>query len=680
MYNEDLRGSDVPLVLERVLSQTLHIADKGAARLSVYGAFTSQDWAWAWQNDMGDIVRGLLENSYNKPWESTISKVMCAVRSCVDWGLYGPKTTEDRERCALWGLLEKFERSEWQEEEQDNNDEGVFYTEGADLYLDLRNLFQDESQGEHLDRGEVLVEILRVLDQLASVEHSSQNHTLLPAAPAATWTLLDEQFSKADATELDMTELNTTQLLFQNVGILGWAVAFLSLATCECCIQYTATSFTSHPWPFLRKVKRNTVVIHGNKIRLEPNTVLFRDPDAYAEIYGMKSNTTLDTVDVKEHTRKRRLLNISSTEKSVRAVSTFVIRHVDRWHQLLVEGNGTEWSAPIDFFELLDTLSFDIMGGLSFGKSFDVKERGKNSFKSIPYNIMQDLRFYYPMEKPEEEQRQDIFHFLCEARDPETGTQAYDETSLRAEANLLIIAGSDTTAVSLSGIFWYLIHDSLRCQKLVDELMATFESANDIVYGSKLSSCVYLRACIDEGMRLTHSGPCELSQEVLRGGLKVSGEYLPGGTIVGTVPWVVSRNEEVYGHVNVFRPEHWIANEAAGVTKEQRRDQQSQAGPLAEGQAPSHRAGHGHQFQQTGRANGPDGLGAPPAANWSSAPTSPSTVSAMRGTRFWLTARIHPGEPPVLANPFKELTKSTMFNNTVTLDINFKRRFPKEGV
>ncbi|KAK6833897.1 hypothetical protein PG987_008591 [Apiospora arundinis] len=125
MYNEDLRGSDVPLVLERVLSQTLHIADKGAARLSVYGAFTSQDWAWAWQNAMGDIVRGLLENSYNKPWESTISKVMCAVRSCVDWGLYGPKTTEDRERCALWGLLEKFERSEWQEEEQDNNDEGI---------------------------------------------------------------------------------------------------------------------------------------------------------------------------------------------------------------------------------------------------------------------------------------------------------------------------------------------------------------------------------------------------------------------------------------------------------------------------------------------------------------------------------------------------------------------------
>ncbi|KAK6849803.1 hypothetical protein PG995_013636 [Apiospora arundinis] len=73
------------------------------------------------------------------------------------------------------------------------------------------------------------------------------------------------------------------------------------------------------------------------------------------------------------------------------------IWHVKRWPQLLVEGSGTEWSAPIDLSESLDTLSFDIMGGLSFGKSFDVKERGKNSFKSIPYNIMQYLRFYYPI-------------------------------------------------------------------------------------------------------------------------------------------------------------------------------------------------------------------------------------------------------------------------------------------
>lgn len=45
-------------------------------------------------------------------------------------------------------------------------------------------------------------------------------------------------------------------------------------------------------------------------------------------------------------------------------------------------------------------------------------------------------------------------------------------------------------------------------------------------------------------------------------------DYYPKGTIVGTAPWCDSRNEEVYGDPGVFRPERWIVNEAAGVTKE----------------------------------------------------------------------------------------------------------------
>lgn len=156
------------------------------------------------------------------------------------------------------------------------------------------------------------------------------------------------------------------------------------------------------------------------------------------------------------------------------------------------------------------------------------------------------------VEKPELEQRQDIFHFLCEARDPDTGLVAYNETDLRAEASLLIIAGSDTTSVSLSGIFFYLTGDPFRLEKLTNEIRTTFNSADKIIRGPKLLSCTYLMACIDEGMRLTPSGPCELPREVLSGGILIKGEYYPQGTIVGTVPWVNSRNEEVFRDATVF--------------------------------------------------------------------------------------------------------------------------------
>lgn len=185
--------------------------------------------------------------------------------------------------------------------------------------------------------------------------------------------------------------------------------------------------------------------------------------------------------------------------------------------------------------------------------------------------------------KPDSEQRQDMFHFLCEARDPDTGLPAHDEDELRGEAGVLIIAGSDTTAVSLSGLFFYLTGDPRRCQKLENEILATFESAEDVVYGPKLLGCTYLKACIDEALRLAPGGPCESPREVLPGGIRIKGEYYPPGTIVGSVPWVNSRNEEVWGDAGLFRPERWLIDEANGVTAESVSRQRASFHPFLSG-------------------------------------------------------------------------------------------------
>lgn len=117
-----------------------------------------------------------------------------------------------------------------------------------------------------------------------------------------------------------------------------------------------------------------------------------------------KSNehTTLNTIDVDEHARKRKLLNLCFTDKSLRAASGFIGRHVDRWNELMLEENSstTEWSAPVDFAEKVDTLVFDVMGDLSLGKSFDIKEPGDNPLRVIPHNIADYMRFYYPVSLP----------------------------------------------------------------------------------------------------------------------------------------------------------------------------------------------------------------------------------------------------------------------------------------
>ena len=180
--------------------------------------------------------------------------------------------------------------------------------------------------------------------------------------------------------------------------------------------------------------------------------------------------------------------------------------------------------------------------------------------------------------------RQDMFHFLFQAKNPDTGEPAYSEEELLAEANLLIIAGSDTTAINLCGFFFYISRNQRIYRRLVKEIRSTFQSAEEIISGTKLSSCQYLRACLDESMRLTPAGPSELPRTILPGGQEIEGEFYPEGTQVGASGWSSARHDEL-GDPYVFRPERWLVNEDSGVTVEEVKRIRSYVQPFSTGPA-----------------------------------------------------------------------------------------------
>jgi len=158
--------------------------------------------------------------------------------------------------------------------------------------------------------------------------------------------------------------------------------------------------------------------------------------------------------------------------------------------------------------------------------------------------------------------REDMFHFIYNAKNPEEPTlTAFSDHDMIGEAKLLLVAGSDSTSVTMSGLLYYLSHYPEVLAKLRHEVTSTFPVAEAISVGPKLSSCKYTRACIDEAMRMCPAGTSELPREVLPGGIRIDNEFYPAGTVVGTARWADGYNTEVYGRdARVFRPERWIAD------------------------------------------------------------------------------------------------------------------------
>lgn len=122
---------------------------------------------------------------------------------------------------------------------------------------------------------------------------------------------------------------------------------------------------------------------------------------AFYEVWTRNKDdqNTLNIVDRAHHARKRRILNSVFSENALRSAETFVIQHVNRWCELLLDKNSVDWSAPKNMTDWSDCLVFDILGDLCFGKSFDIKEPEANQLKVVPHTIHAYMKFMNPVSK-----------------------------------------------------------------------------------------------------------------------------------------------------------------------------------------------------------------------------------------------------------------------------------------
>jgi len=178
--------------------------------------------------------------------------------------------------------------------------------------------------------------------------------------------------------------------------------------------------------------------------------------------------------------------------------------------------------------------------------------------KTSPRSAIENRRTI--QEDAEDESPADFLTKIMAAR--ETDPEKVSEYHVFMMGLSNIIAGSDTTAVSLSAILYYLLKHPEALQKLRDEI-DDFESSGrlgrDAVRFKEAQEMPYLQAVMKEALRLHPASGLPLWRVVPKPGAEISGKLFPTGTIVGVNTWVAHANEDVFGSdAEAFRPERWI--------------------------------------------------------------------------------------------------------------------------
>jgi cytochrome P450 len=127
-----------------------------------------------------------------------------------------------------------------------------------------------------------------------------------------------------------------------------------------------------------------------------------------------------------------------------------------------------------------------------------------------------------------------------------------------------IAAGADTSGISILIVLSYVYRHPEVLHRLREEITDFKKQGllSDSYKISETQKMPYLEIVVREALRVHTVVTLMLERLVPAGGLEVAGYFLPEGTVVGCSPWVIHRQESVYGtNPEEFKPERWFVDE-----------------------------------------------------------------------------------------------------------------------
>jgi len=154
--------------------------------------------------------------------------------------------------------------------------------------------------------------------------------------------------------------------------------------------------------------------------------------------------------------------------------------------------------------------------------------------------------------------RNDFFTAILKHQEKET--QRLSREEMDSNAIVLLVAGSETTATTLSGTTFLLLQHPTVYHKLVAEIRTAFTSAAEITLDA-VNHLEYLLACLQEGLRIYPPAPTGLPRVVPAGGDCISGHYIAGGTSVYVSQHATNHSAQNFRDPDAYVPERWLGDE-----------------------------------------------------------------------------------------------------------------------
>ncbi|PQE19795.1 cytochrome P450 protein [Rutstroemia sp. NJR-2017a WRK4] len=293
-------------------------------------------------------------------------------------------------------------------------------------------------------------------------------------------------------------------------------------------------------------------------------------------------------IDPKEHSNRRKLFSQAMSKSYLRTNWEVEVRKKVEMAVQKIRRDALQGEA--DIFKWFTYMATDVMGTLSFGEGFDTLETEKvrtngqmnntlklsalqptqytedlmhvvkmggvrselpttfaiGSFLKIPMFITPEGRMLeygtiaVRNAKSQSSAKPTIFRKML--AESEKSDSSITDFEVREEAKNLIVAGSDTTGITIM----YLLYNVLKNPYLQKQLETEVQTLPEEFTSADVEELKLLNAVIEEALRLYGAAPGGLPRMVPKGGADIDGYYLPEDITVSTQAYTIHRDPTIF--------------------------------------------------------------------------------------------------------------------------------------